>query len=230
MGPQGTGGICLREGLFFEPLISGGSGIMTYEKHHPSRMPTMLEAGTLNGHGIAGLRAALLWLEASGGVRAIREREESLAKLFYQRVKSIPGIRFYGDYQAYEDGQEGGSLEKGKKAGGEGTERTLKRTSKRTTERTTERTIERTTERTRERTTERTAVVTLNLGDEDSGQVSGWLAEEKGIYTRSGGHCAPLMHKALGTEEQGAVRFSFSYFNTEEEVLEASLGVREWGE
>ncbi len=73
-------------------------------------------------------------------------------------------------------------------------------------------------------------MVTLNLGDEDSGQVSGWLAEEKGIYTRSGGHCAPLMHKALGTEEQGAVRFSFSYFNTEEEVLEASLGVREWGE
>ena len=38
------------------------------------------------------------------------------------------------------------------------------------------------------------------------------------------------MHKALGTEEQGAVRFSFSYFNTEEEVLEAALGVREWGE
>jgi len=39
-----------------------------------------------------------------------------------------------------------------------------------------------------------------------------------GISTRAGGHCAPLMHEALGTVEQGAVRFSFGYFNTEEEV------------
>ena len=60
MGPQGTGGICLGTGVNIRPLLSGGSGIMTFEKQHPSQMPTALEAGTLNGHGIAGLRAALL--------------------------------------------------------------------------------------------------------------------------------------------------------------------------
>ncbi|MBR3385149.1 MAG: aminotransferase class V-fold PLP-dependent enzyme, partial [Atopobiaceae bacterium] len=38
------------------------------------------------------------------------------------------------------------------------------------------------------------------------------------ICTRAGAHCAPLMHKALGTERQGAVRFSFSHLNTEDEV------------
>ena len=44
---------------------------------------------------------------------------------------------------------------------------------------------------------------------------------------RAGAHCAPLMHEALGTKEQGAVRFSFSHFNTEEEVDTAMKAVRE---
>ena len=65
---------------------------------------------------------------------------------------------------------------------------------------------------------ERTAVVALNIRDYDSGAVADALYEEFGIATRAGAHCAPLMHKALGTREQGAVRFSFSWFNTEAEV------------
>ena len=65
---------------------------------------------------------------------------------------------------------------------------------------------------------ERTAIVTLNIADDDSGAVSDALWEDYGIATRPGAHCAPLMHKALGTVEQGAVRFSFSHFNTEEEI------------
>ena len=48
-----------------------------------------------------------------------------------------------------------------------------------------------------------------------------------GIQTRAGGHCAPLYHRALGTERQGAVRFSFSCYNTEEEVDLAINAVRE---
>ena len=60
-GPQGTGGLCVRPGLHIRPLKSGGSGIHTYLKEHPKEMPTALEAGTLNGHGIAGLHASLLF-------------------------------------------------------------------------------------------------------------------------------------------------------------------------
>ena len=75
---------------------------------------------------------------------------------------------------------------------------------------------------------DRAAIVALNIGDEDSGQVSDYLAEEYGIYTRSGGHCAPLMHQALGTVDQGAVRFSFSHFNTEEEADRAAQALREY--
>ena len=50
------------------------------------------------------------------------------------------------------------------------------------------------------------------------------------IATRAGAHCAPPMHEALGTVQQGAVRFSFSYFNTENEVDTAIAAVRELAE
>lgn len=74
---------------------------------------------------------------------------------------------------------------------------------------------------------ERTAVVAMNLGDEDAGEVADVLAQEYEICTRAGAHCAPLMHQALGTVEQGLVRFSFSYFNTEDEIDTAIGAIRE---
>ena len=49
----------------------------------------------------------------------------------------------------------------------------------------------------------------------------------KYIATRPGAHCAPRMHRALGTEEQGAVRFSFGWYNTEEEADAAVTALRE---
>lgn len=74
---------------------------------------------------------------------------------------------------------------------------------------------------------ERSPVVTLNIVGMDSAEVAMILDEEYGISVRAGGHCAPLMHKALGTEKTGAVRFSFSYFNTEEEVEVAARAIKE---
>lgn len=71
----------------------------------------------------------------------------------------------------------------------------------------------------------RTAIVAMNIDGEDAGVVSDMLAEKYGICTRAGAHCAPLMHDALGTDS--LVRFSFSYFNTEEEVDTAIRAVRE---
>lgn len=69
-------------------------------------------------------------------------------------------------------------------------------------------------------------VAAFNIEDYDSGQVSDELAVRFGIASRPGAHCAPLMHQALGTREQGAVRFSFSWFNTEEEIDQGIQAVR----
>ncbi len=72
----------------------------------------------------------------------------------------------------------------------------------------------------------RAPIISLNIGNEDSAWVADALWEDWGICVRAGAHCAPLMHKALGTVEQGAVRFSFSHFNTEEQILYAAEAVR----
>ena len=174
MGPQGTGGIYVREGLEIRPLKVGGSGVHSYDREHPKKMPTALEAGTLNGPGIAGLFSSLDFI-LDTGVETIHKKEMKLAKRFFDGIKDLPEVIVYGDWQ----------------------------------------------------NSERTAIVSVNLGTEESGQVSDWLWEDYGIAVRAGAHCAPLMHKALGTEKQGAVRFSFSYFNTEEEVDTAIQALKE---
>lgn len=177
MGPQGIGVICVRPGVKVEPLKVGGSGILTFQKEHPSDMPEALEAGTLNSHGIAGLRAALGWIQETG-IDRIRQREQDLMMRFYEQVKTISGVTVYGDFSQKD----------------------------------------------------RSPVVTLNIMGMGSSELSMILGEDYGISTRSGGHCAPLMHRALGTEKTGAVRFSFSCFNTEEEVDEAARAVKEIAE
>ena len=177
LAPQGTGGIYVKDGIELRPLKTGGSGIQTYSKEHPVQMPTALEAGTLNGHGIAGLHAALGYLKKEG-IDNIRRKEQELMWRFYNGVKDVPGVKIYGDYSQKE----------------------------------------------------RCAIVTLNIGDYDSSEVSDELLMEYNISTRSGGHCAPLMHKALGTVEQGAVRFSFSHYNTKEEVDAAVRAIHELAE
>ena len=73
----------------------------------------------------------------------------------------------------------------------------------------------------------RSAIVSLNVGNIDSAEISDALMQGWGIATRPGAHCAPLMHRALGTERQGVVRFSFGYFNTDEEVDTAIDALRD---
>ena len=72
----------------------------------------------------------------------------------------------------------------------------------------------------------RAPIVSLNIADLDSSEVADELAERFEIATRPGAHCAPRLHRALGTEDQGAVRFSWSYFHTEAETDAAAEAVR----
>lgn len=173
LGPQGTGGLCVKEGIKIKPLKVGGTGVKTFSKTQPEEMPTILEAGTLNSHAIAGLNAALNYLKEEG-ISNIHKKEEMLMNMFYDGIKDIDGIKIYGNFE-----------------------------------------------------NERAAIVTFNLKDVDSSAISDELSFYYNISTRPNGHCAPLMHKAMNTVEQGAVRFSFSHFNSEEEIKEAIKAVKE---
>ena len=174
MGPQGTGGLCVRKDLYIKPLKTGGSGIKSYSKTHPENMPTRLEAGTLNGHGIAGLNAALEFIE-NETIEKIKNHERELSRYFYDSIKNIENIKFYGDYK----------------------------------------------------TDNRVSIVALNIGEIDSSKISDILSNDYNIATRPGAHCAPLMHEALGTVNQGIARFSFSYFNTFEEIDKGIEAIKE---
>ena len=175
MGPQGTGGLAVAEGIDVAPWAMGGTGVHSFDALQPREWPTRLEAGTLNGHGIAGLSAGLDFIEAQGGVEAIASHERALADRFLAGVREIPGIKLYGAFDL----------------------------------------------------PTRSAIVSLNVGDIDSAEISDALMQGWGIATRPGAHCAPLMHRALGTERQGVVRFSFGYFNTDEEVDAAIEALRD---
>lgn len=174
LGPQGTGGLCIHESVEIRPFKHGGSGSHSYEKGQPQAYPARLEAGTLNSHGIAGLCAAINYINTIT-IPVIAKKEQELLWHFYKGICNIPEIHIYGDFD----------------------------------------------------TKERAAILSLNIEGYDSGTVSDLLSQEYDIATRPGAHCAPRMHQALGTTETGAVRFSFSSFNTMEEVETAIQALKE---
>lgn len=174
LGPQGTGGLVVAEGVDIPPLVEGGSGTHSFDERHPRFMPEALEAGTLNAHGIAGLAAGVAYVRERGAAD-IAAHEAALVRRFEEGVRAIEGVRLYG-----------GSSPSG-----------------------------------------RCGIVAFNVGDLDSALVADRLATGWGICTRSGAHCAPLMHRALGTDAQGAVRASFGPFNTAEDADALVDAVRE---
>lgn len=173
LAPQGVGGLCVLEGIYISPLKQGGSGVQSYLKNHPDEMPTRLEAGTLNSHGIAGLSSAITYINEIG-IENIQAKERALLERFREGLRNIDGVTIYGDF-----------------------------------------------------TCEHAPIVAMNLDGFGSAELSDVLMEDYGIATRPGAHCAPRMHEALGTVDQGVVRFSFGYGNTLEEVDAAVDALRE---
>lgn len=164
-GPQGTGGLCVAEGVEIPPFKVGGTGFASYDHQQPARMPESLEAGTQNAHGIAGLGAGVDYV-ATRGVAAIEREVSAMTARLEEGLAALPGVKIRGGH--------GGAF--------------------------------------------RCGIVAFTLGERDSSQVVDELAQDFGLCARAGAHCAPLMHEALGTVEQGVVRFSLSSFTTDEEI------------
>ncbi|MDR2459644.1 MAG: aminotransferase class V-fold PLP-dependent enzyme [Deltaproteobacteria bacterium] len=175
LGPTGTGGLYLKEGIGFQPLAVGGTGSRSESLSQPDFLPDALEAGTLNTHGLAGLAAGVNYL-LEKGLDKVREHELNLVSVFLEDISKISKLSILGPGP--------GILQ-------------------------------------------RVSTVSLNIEGWSSSDLAGALEAEYGIMTRSGLHCSPLAHKAMGTFPGGAVRFSFGLFNTLEEARLAAKALEE---
>ena len=171
LGPQGTGGLWVREGVEVDPFLSGGTGGDSRNREMPAAMPDRLEAGTGNSPGMAGLLASCAFLRDMG-VAAIHRHEMALKARLLDGLGCIAGLRVLSP-----PGPQG------------------------------------------------VPVVTVKADRMDAASVAGRLDREHGVQTRTGLHCAPEVHRILGTTGAGAVRFSLGWASTKEDVDAAVAGV-----
>jgi cysteine desulfurase / selenocysteine lyase len=92
LGPQGIGGLWVREGIQLEPLHAGGTGGDSMRRDMPEAFPDRLEAGSANAPGMAGLLAGISFLEEQG-VAALHGREMELKARLRDGLLGFPGVR-----------------------------------------------------------------------------------------------------------------------------------------
>lgn len=97
LGPQGTGGLYIRDGLEkrIRPLLFGGTGSQSEFEQQPEFMPDKYESGTLNTIGIAGLGAGVDYIMGRG-IENIRAAEIMLTRQCMEGLQSIEGVRIFG--------------------------------------------------------------------------------------------------------------------------------------
>lgn len=95
LGPQGTGGLYIREGFLPRPLKEGGTGSHSILERQPDELPDRYEPGTPNVPGLAGLAASVKYI-LEEGIEKIRRHEEELTACAIERLKTINGLTLYG--------------------------------------------------------------------------------------------------------------------------------------
>jgi len=198
-GPQGTGGVIVNGRFDFRLVKTGGSGSHSFDRFQPLDMPDVFESGTPNGHGIYGLQKGVIFVNETG-VDRIHARTDELWKAFYNGVKDSPGVRVYGGFSTA-GALSGRAPFAGAPSAGKPS-------------------ID-------EPFPDRLPVISINITGLSSTDFAQRLWDDYGIATRPGIHCAPLLHKRLGTAGAGMVRFSFSYFNTDDEIAAGVRAVNE---
>ncbi|MBA4157159.1 MAG: aminotransferase class V-fold PLP-dependent enzyme, partial [Gemmatimonadetes bacterium] len=91
LGPQGTGGLWVREGVDVVPLLYGGTGGESWPAEMPAALPDRLEAGTQNAPGFAGLLAGAQWV-AERGVQALHGHTHRLKAKLRSGLRDLPGV------------------------------------------------------------------------------------------------------------------------------------------
>ena len=162
-GPFGVAGFITNTKCKLKPLIYGGTGVDSKNPYMPEEMPTKYEAGSHNIHAIAGLNAALKWLNSVGIVNIWKQEKEHTQKTLeiISKHKNIQIIR---------------CSDESKNIG----------------------------------------VISCIFNGYSSDNI-GQVLSENNIDVRTGLHCAPRAHEFLKTAPNGTVRFSLSYFNSDED-------------
>lgn len=174
MGPQGTGGLYVDEGINLRPIIHGGTGSRSFETVHPLFMPDILESGTLNTPGLAGLTEGVNFIIKTG-TDIIYKRKERMLTTLYDELASHNKIQLFS------------TVETGQNSG----------------------------------------IIAFVIDGMDSSEIANILDAKYHIAVRPGFHCAPLAHKALGTDKTGLVRLSPGYFTTDQEIQYAIDSIKE---
>lgn len=95
LAPMGTGGLIINTDIDIKPLKAGGTGGDSAYEYQPDYYPNHLETGTSNVSGIAGLRAAIKFLNREG-IDNIHNKEKELTKYALQRLETVKDIEIYG--------------------------------------------------------------------------------------------------------------------------------------
>ena len=201
LGPQGTGGFYMREGLSVRPLKRGGTGSISEDLKQPDFLPDAFESGTQNNVGLAGLGAAVEFI-LDETVDAIRKHEMQLTGQLLKSLYDVQGLTIYGPLKAdlqtatlsfTFDSILPGEEEPGFTGCGAINLAWMEEG------------------------------VTIN----EAGDL---LDAENDILVRVGLHCAPMAHQTLGTYPDGTVRVSMGFFNTTEDVETAAAAIRKIAE
>jgi cysteine desulfurase family protein len=94
MGPQGTGGLYVRDGLNINPIMQGGTGSSSESMYQPDIMPDVLESGTLNTPGIVGLGVGIEFIN-SFGLQNLKYHKQMLVERLYEGIKELAGVKLY---------------------------------------------------------------------------------------------------------------------------------------
>lgn len=164
LGPQGTGGLYIKDGITVEEFKNGGTGSNSNLMEQPDFLPDKFESGTLNTPGIAGLCEGIKFIQKVG-MDNIQKHETLLMEYLIKELKRLSYVTLYGIYSRQHS----------------------------------------------------CPVLSLNIDGVDSSHV-GYLLNKRGIAVRTGYHCAPLIHKVIGTCNAGTVRISPGFFNTAEDI------------
>ena len=168
-GPMGVGGFIMDNSIKLTPLLYGGTGVDSANQDLPETLPERFEVGSPNVSAIAGLNAALQWIEETSIAEILKKENENKNKLHqllkkYDNIKTfIPSSESIGVVSGIFDGYSSDSI--------------------------------------------------------------GKVLDKHGVAVRTGLHCSPIAHQFLKTFPGGTVRFSVSYFTSDEdfEVLGEAL-------